>query len=183
MKVKYYYFIDKINRKEIENLSAKISIIYRNYVDKKKHPDLTLLVKVCKKKRQKVYIANDLKSAIRYNFDGLYIPSFNNNIIYKNLSKKIDIIGSAHTVSQLKTKEAQGCKEIFISPIFKSKNKYSSLGVIKFNLIALNTRKKVVCLGGIKKENINLVRMLNCFGVAAISWIKKNGPSINTGPF
>tara|TARA_B100000963_G_scaffold185082_1_gene160859 strand:- start:128 stop:679 length:552 start_codon:yes stop_codon:yes gene_type:complete len=183
MKVKYYYFIDKIDRKEIENLPTKISIIYRNYVDKKKDRDLTLLINVCKKKRQKVYIADDLKTAIRYNFDGLYIPSFNNNIIHKNLSKKIDIIGSAHSISQLKRKEDQGCKEIFISPIFKSKKRYSSLGIIKFNLITLNAKRKIVCLGGINEENKKLVRMSNCFGIAAISWIKKNGPSINTGPF
>ena len=183
MKLKYYYFIDKIDRKEIENLPTKISIIYRNYVDKKRDQELTLLVKVCKKKRQRVYIANDLKTAIRYNFDGLYIPSFIKNIVHKNLSRKIDIIGSAHNVSQLKTKEDQGCKEIFISPIFKSKKKYSSLGIIKFNLIALNAKRKIVCLGGINEQNRKLVRMSNCFGIAAISWIKKNGPSINTGPF
>ena len=153
MKVKYYYFIDKIDRKEIENLPNKISIIYRNYVDKKRDRELTLLVKICKRKRQKVYIANDLKKAIKYNFDGLYIPSFIKNKVHKNLSKRIDIIGSAHNVSQLKTKEDQGCKEIFISPIFKSKKRYSSLGIIRFNLIALKAKGKIVCLGGISDEN------------------------------
>ena len=32
-------------------------------------------------------------------------------------------------------------------------------------------------------KNIRKVNLCGVKGIAAISWIKKNGPSINTGPF
>ena len=59
----------------------------------------------------------------------------------------------------------------------------SDLGVTKFNLIKLCTKKDVISLGGINGKNIKYLRMCNINGFAGISWIKKNGPSINTGPF
>ena len=31
MNIRYYYFIDEFNKKEIEKLSSQISLIYRNY--------------------------------------------------------------------------------------------------------------------------------------------------------
>ena len=36
--------------------------------------------------RRKVYISNNLKDAIQFNFNGLYIPSFNRNLGFKNIS-------------------------------------------------------------------------------------------------
>ena len=57
------------------------------------------------------------------------------------------------------------------------------MGVAKFNLIKLSIKKDIIALGGINEKNMNYLRMCNVKGVAGISWIKKNGPSINTGPF
>ena len=75
MNLNIYYFIDEFNKNEIEKLSSKISLIYRNY-DKKINPkELNELVAICKSNRRKVYISNSLKNAIKFNFDGLYIPS------------------------------------------------------------------------------------------------------------
>ena len=54
---------------------------------------------------------------------------------------------------------------------------------MKFNIIKLCTKKDVIALGGISEENIKCLKMCNIKGFAGISWIKKNGPSINTGPF
>ena len=34
------------------------------------------LVTLCKRQRRKVYISNNLKLALKFNFDGIYIPSF-----------------------------------------------------------------------------------------------------------
>ena len=47
----------------------------------------------------------------------------------------------------------------------------------------LITKKDIISLGGINSENIKYLKMCRVEGFAGISWIKKNGPSINTGPF
>ena len=80
MNIKYYYFIDEFNKNEIEKLSAQISLIYRNYHKKSNPNELRKLVAHCKINRRKVYISNNLKDAIKYNFDGLYIPSFHKQL-------------------------------------------------------------------------------------------------------
>ena len=45
------------------------------------------------------------------------------------------------------------------------------------------TKNKIVLLGGINQKTLKRSKLCSPGGVAAISWIKKNGPSINTGPF
>ena len=179
-----YYYIDKFNRDEIYKLNKSINIIYRNYSSKFNTKEILELVDLCKKQRRKVYISNNLKSALKYNFDGVYIPSFNKTFNFKNIPKKnFEIIGSAHNVKEVINKENQGCTKIFLSPLFKTKKNRSFLGVTKFNIIKLNTKKDIISLGGINKENIKYLKMCRVAGFAGISWIKKNGPSINTGPF
>ena len=64
-----YYFIDKFNKNEIEKLSSKISLIYRNYGKKSDSIELKKLILYCKSKRRKVYISNNLKIAIKLNLN------------------------------------------------------------------------------------------------------------------
>ena len=65
MNLNIYYFIDEFNKNEIEKLSSKISLIYRNYGKKSDSIELKKLILYCKNKRRKIYISNDLKTAIR----------------------------------------------------------------------------------------------------------------------
>ncbi len=184
MNIKYYYFIDEFNKKEIEKLPAQISLIYRNYHKKNDPKELKKLIKHCKNNRRKVYISNNLKDAIKYNFDGLYIPSFHKQLRFQNIIKKnLEIIGSAHNVVELKIKEKQGCSVIFLSPIFKNSKDKKFLDVIKTNFLKKLTKNEIVLLGGINFKTIKRSKLCSPNGIAAISWIKKNGPSINTGPF
>ena len=143
MNIRYFYFIDEFNKNEIEKLPAQISVIYRNY-DKKNDPqELKKLVVHCKNSRRKVYISNNLKDAIKYNFDGLYVPSFHKQLRFHNIiKKKFDIIGSAHNVTELKIKEKQGCSKIFLSPIFENNKNKKFLNIIKTNLLKNLTKKK-----------------------------------------
>ena len=179
-----YYFIDKFNKNEIEKLSSKISLIYRNYGKKSDSIELKKLILYCKSKRRKVYISNNLKIAIKFNFDGLYIPSFNKSLRFRNIVRdNFEILGSAHNVMELKIKEKQGCSTIFLSPIFENDKKKKFLDVIKTNLLRNLTNNKIVLLGGINFKTLRRSKMCAPSGIAAITWIKKNGPSINTGPF
>ena len=138
----------------------------------------------CKQHRRKVYISNNLKLALKFNFDGIYIPSFTKILNYKNIPKKnFEIIGSAHNIKEIINKETQGCTKIFLCPLFKTKKNRHYLGVTKFNLVKLNTKKDVISLGGINEKNIKKINLCSVKGIAGITWIKKNGPSKNTGPF
>ena len=184
MNIRYYYFIDEFNKNEIEKLPTKISLIYRNYNKKSNPLELKKLVIHCKNNRRKVYISNSLKDAIKYSFDGLYVPSFYKQLRFQNIDKKnLEIIGSAHNAIELKIKEKQGCSKIFLSPVFKNSKKKKFLNIIKTNLLKNLTENKIVLLGGINFETLKRVKLCSPYGVASISWIKKNGPSINTGPF
>ena len=184
MNIKYYYFIDEFDKNEIEKLSPQISLIYRNYHKKNKPEELKKLVIYCRNNRRKVYISNNLKDAIKYNFDGLYIPSFHKQLRFQNITKKnLEIIGSAHNVIELKIKEKQGCSRIFLSPIFKNNKNKKFLDVIKANFLKKFTKSQIVLLGGVNLKTLKRSKLCTPSGVAAISWIKKNGPSINTGPF
>ena len=184
MNIKYYYFIDEFSKNEIEKLPSQISLIYRNYNKKNDPEELKKLVIHCKNNRRKVYISNNLKDAIKHNFDGLYIPSFHKQLRYRNMIKKnLEIIGSAHNAIELKIKEKQGCSRIFLSPIFKNNKNKKYLDVIKANLLKKMTTKLIVLLGGINLKTLKRSKLCSPSGVAAITWIKKNGPSINTGPF
>ena len=184
MNFNIYYFINEFDKNEIEKLSTKISLIYRNYNKKNDPKELRKLVIHCRNNRRKVYISNNLKAAIKYNFDGLYIPSFNKSLRFRNIVKdNFEILGSAHNIIELRIKEKQGCSAIFLSPIFKNNKNKKFLGVIKTNLLKRMTKNQIVLLGGINQKTLKRSKLCVPSGVAAISWIKKNGPSINTGPF
>ncbi len=118
----------------------------------------------------KFYLSNNIKLSIKLNLDGAYIPSFNKN--FKHLSYEIKrnfiLLGSAHNLKEIKIKEKQMVNEIFISSVFKNNKNY--LGINKFKLISNFSKKKIVALGGISKQNIKLVLLTNSIGYAGISY-------------
>ena len=103
---------------------------------------------------------------------------------YKNLSskKKFEIIGSAHNSIQIKYNVKLGCLSIFFAPIFKTKKYDYFLDTARFNLLAKNTKKKIIALGGINYLNYKRLKLTKVDGFASISWIKKNRPK-NIGRF
>ena len=176
-KLNIYYFISDFNSSDIKKLNKNISLIYRNYDNKL---DLNIIKKIkniCTLQKRKFYIANDLKVAKSLGLNGVYIPSFNNLLNFKNLSvpKGFKIIGSAHNKIQLINKKKQGCSEVFVAPIFKTIKSKFFLDVSRFNLISNFSDLKIIALGGINYSNFKRLRTVNCFGFAAIDWIKKTG--------
>ena len=81
-------------------------------------------------------------------------------------------LGSAHNIKEINEKKRQGVDLIFLAPIFKVKKKNSHLGVIRFNNLSKINKCGFVALGGINKSNINNIKLLNCYGIASISYIK-----------
>ena len=168
-----YYFINKLNTKNIDKLDNLTIVIYRNY--SLKNEDEKLIIKIkryCKKRKIRFYLANNIKIAIKLNLDGAYIPSFNRDFKHLNysLKKNFDVIGSAHTQSEIKIKELQGVNKIVLSSLFKKNKNY--LGINKFKLLSKKTKKNVICLGGISKENLKKLKLLNIFEFAGISYFE-----------
>ena len=172
-----YYFIDSFNYKDLSNINKRINIIYRNYSKKNDLIDLIRVKRICKKKGLRLFISNNLKLALKLDLDGLYLPSFNKKLKYKNIpcKKKFKLIGSAHNISEINNKNKQGCSRIFISHIFKTSKHKNHLNTIKFNLLSINIKNKVIALGGINSSNFLKIRLTKSKGFASISWIKKNG--------
>ena len=174
---KIYHFIDDFKEKDIEYLPNNIALIYRNYEKKPSKLLLTEIRSYCRKRKIKFYLANNYKMALKLNLDGVYLPSFNKQIIFNIFSKRKNflVLGSAHNIQEVNTKQKQGCKLIFLAPIFKVNKKKHFLGINKFNQLSVNKKINFIALGGINNLNIKKINLLNCYGFAGISWIKKNG--------
>ena len=167
-----YYFIKKFDQSHIDKQDKKTIIIFRNY-DQEINKKLILTIKnYCKKKGNKFLISNNIKLAIKLDLDGAYIPSFNKDKKHLSYSfkKKFILLGSAHNIYEVRTKELQNVKVIFLSSIFKKNKNY--LGINKFKLFSLLSKKKIVALGGISTGNIKKLNLVNCSGFAGISFFE-----------
>jgi thiamine-phosphate pyrophosphorylase len=167
-----YYFINKFDQSHIDKQDKETTIIYRNYnqeIDKKL---ILNLRNYCKKKGNKFLISNNIKLAIKLNLDGAYIPSFNDSKKHLSYSykKKFILLGSAHNIYEMKIKELQKVKVIFLSSLFKENKNY--LGLYKFKLFSLLTNKKIIALGGISLNNLKKLNLTNCKGFAGISFFE-----------
>ncbi|MDA8706462.1 thiamine phosphate synthase [Candidatus Pelagibacter sp.] len=170
--IRKYYFINKFDTNNIDKQDRQTTIIYRNYSTK---ADQTLILKIkryCKKKLIKFYLSNNIKLAIKLDLDGAYIPAFNKNFNHLAYSykKNFKIVGSAHNLKEIRIKEIQNVRKIFLSSLFK-KNK-NFLGIYKFKLLSKLTKKNIVILGGISNKNRRKLTLLNQSDFAGISYFE-----------
>ena len=168
-----YYFINKFDTNNIDKQDKQTTIIYRNYSTRKSDPVLILKIKkYCKKKSLKFYLSNDIKLAIKLNLDGVYIPAFNKSVnhLSYSLKKNFQIVGSAHNLQEIRIKENQNVRKIFVSSLFR-KNK-NFLGIYKFKLLSKLTKKNIVILGGISKKNIKKLDLFKQSDFAGISYFE-----------
>ena len=168
-----YYFINKFDTNNIDKQDKQTTIIYRNYSSKLTDQSLILQIKrYCKKKSINFYLSNNIRLAIKLDLDGAYIPAFNKSLKHLSYSykKNFKIIGSAHSLREIRIKEKQNVKKIFISSLFK-KNK-NFLGINKFKLLSKLTRKNIVILGGISNKNKKRLSLVNGSDFAGISFFE-----------
>ena len=173
----YFFFIKTFNKEHIRKLDKKIAIIYRNYSDAHDKKIIMEIKKICKKDGRKFYLSNNLKMAINLNLDGIYLPSFNKKLdVGKiNVKKKFIIMGSAHNIKEIRIKEKQKVDQIILSSLFKKNKNY--LGLYRFKILKNLTKKKVIVLGGITKNNEKQIKLVGCNSFAGISYFKKKAPT------
>ena len=171
--MKKYYFINKFDTNIIDKQDKQTIIIYRNYTDDIGNKEQILKIKnYCKKKLIKFYLSNNIKLALKMKLDGAYIPAFNKDIkhLSYSLNKKFKIVGSAHNLKEIRIKETQKVEKIFLSSLFK-KNK-NFLGINRFKSLSSLSKKKIVVLGGISKNNIKKINLLKQTDFAGISYFE-----------
>ena len=169
---KLYYFIEEFKKSIIDKQSPNTSIIYRNYKKNYKINEIISIRDYCREKNIKFYLANNIKLSINLNLDGAYLPSFNESFSHLNYNfkKNFILIGSAHNLREIRIKEKQKVKEIFLSSLFKRNRNF--LGLNKFKLLSNYSRKDVIALGGISKENIKVISLTKSIGFAGISYFR-----------
>jgi thiamine monophosphate synthase len=174
-KLDYYIFIEELNEIIVRNLiklkqkKIKIHIIYTK-------KDYLIISKFSKKNKIPLYFINNLRLAIQYKAEGVFLTSSNKSL-KSNIKQttKLDVIGSAHNQFEYSIKKKQRCSTIMLSPIFYN-IKYSPnkiLSPIKFNLITLNWKIKVCALGGINNKNIKLINLTKSKSIGVKSLILK----------
>ena len=171
--IKKYYFINSLDTNNIKNQDRETVIIYRNYSSQKPNINEILKIKnILKKKGNKFLLSNNIKLALKLKLDGAYIPSFNKNYNHLSYSTKSNfiIVGSAHNLKEIKIKELQKVQRIFISSVFKKNKNY--LGLYKFKLISEYTKKEVVALGGLSKENLKKLKLINISSFGGMSYFE-----------
>ena len=167
-----FYFINSFKKNNIDKLDNNTGIIYRNYKSSINLEEITKIRNYCLYKKIKFYLSNNFKIALKLNLDGVYIPAFNKSLKHLSYSykKNFKIIGSAHNIKEIKTKEIQKVEKIFLSSLFK-KNK-NFLGINRFKLLTNLTNKKVVILGGVSAKNITKLRLFKYSDFAGISYFE-----------
>ena len=171
---KYYYFIDKLDKNYIKKFDENIAIIYRNYKKKINIKKIQIFRNLLKKKQIKFFLANNVRLSIQLNLDGAYIPSFNQRMNSNCFTKKNNfiLIGSAHNIKEIKIKEKQGVKLVFIAPLFKTLKSKNCLDINKFKNLSKKTSLNLIALGGINRFNFKKLFLLNIYGFASISFFK-----------
>ena len=173
-KIKYFYFIENFNLKELEKIkkNQNLHIIYY-YTKDSNFKDILSLQSYSRKNRIKFYISNYSDKFSNIKISGIHIPSTNKKKVF-NLKNGFEIIGTAHNQIEFYIKKNQGCNIIFLSPIFKTQ-KYSDnkiLGINRFKLMSKYWKIPILALGGIKEKNYYKLGSLKIQGVGSASYFK-----------
>jgi len=169
-----FIFLDQYNNQIFKNKNINLGIIYRNYADRIRENELIKIANACKKNRYKLFVANNMKLALKFKADGIYIPAFNKIKKFSNLEKKnIIILGSAHNQKEIKQKISQNCSAIFLSPLFYVRKSKNFLGLHKFNFLSSSNNINFFALGGISEKNIRKLKLLTVKGFGAVTLFKK----------
>jgi len=123
----------------------------------------------------KLYVANDKHLARRVSSYGLYLPSFNTQDYF--VQSNFNVIGSAHNEIEIRNKINQGCREIFISPIFDTKShiKKTGKGLVFYRFLMHKYFKKIKIhpLGGINQKNLGKIILSGSRGFSSKGMIEK----------
>ena len=85
---KTFVYLDEYSSHIFVNNNINLGVIYRNYNKENRSVELVKIAKACRKKKYQFFVSNDIKLALKYKANGIYIPSFNKSKRFQNLEKK-----------------------------------------------------------------------------------------------
>ena len=121
----------------------------------------------------KIFLANKNYICPIKGLTGIYLSAFNKKISTATYFQSKTIIGSAHSLKEIREKIKSKCNIIFLSPIFDTKKTQTEVfGIIKFLLISKQFRNITLYpLGGI--SNPLKLRNYGIKGFAGINYFEK----------
>lgn len=175
----FYFFTNRLTNENKKNIIKfkNLSVIYINNELTENYVEFIDILKFCKNKKIKIYYKDDVKKALKYNLNGVYLSGSNKKFLFiiNNLNKKLNfkIIGGAHNQNEYFFKKKQMCEDVFFSPLFKNEKYDQSqiLNICKFNLMSKEWRCKLFALGGVNSSNLKKVSMTKSQGAGFISFI------------
>ena len=174
-----YFLINKLDEINLDYVKKIGAILILRNPEKYTINNLIEFKIKCSQRKIDLYIANNVKILFILQSNKFYISAYNKRQFWhlRYINSKINIIGSAHNILEINQKIKQGCNQILLSRLFKTKykNKKEFLGKIKFNLLSRNFQVNFIALGGIKEKNFSHIKDLNVSGVALLSDKKKAG--------
>jgi thiamine monophosphate synthase len=144
-------------------------------INLKNQPDSSIIKKIVKRNiYNKIFISNNVKLIINKKIQGVYLSSYNNKIFLSNKNHifDYDVIGGAHSLSEIRKKIQIGCNIIFLSPIFKTTSSPEKrlIGLVKYLLISKMFKTRIYPLGGVSPKKISWFSNTEKF--AGISYFK-----------
>jgi Thiamine monophosphate synthase len=83
IKLKKFYFINKLNLKNLNKLNKNVSVIYRKYTGNIDEREIINIKQICRKHNREFFISNNIKLALKLSLDGIYLPSFNKSLKHR----------------------------------------------------------------------------------------------------
>ena len=174
----FYFFTNKLTEQNKQNLIKfkNISIIYDESLTLNSNKELLKIIKFCKENKIKVYIKDNIRTANKFNLNGVFLSGSNKIPILNcnsNLKINFKIIGSAHNQIEYFFKKRQSCEDIFLSPVFENV-KYKQTQILKinkFNLISKEWKCNLFALGGINSLNIKKIFITQSKGIGFMSFV------------
>ncbi len=160
----YKKFLESIPINERVGIVLRVKKTRSNYTFSK------CIKKICKKKKFKLLIADNLNLANSIAADGVH---FSKNIQYSRTLKKKLISCSCHGYKDQRRIINLNAKLVFISPIYITKSDISKkpLGLIRISLLANYINKQYSVLGGVNKNNITSLRNRGINSVAGLEYL------------
>lgn len=175
----FYFFTNRLTNENKKNIIKfkNLSVIYINNELTENYEEFIDILKFCRNKKIKIYYKDDVRKAIKYNLNGVYLSGSNKKFLFiiNNLNKKLNfkIIGGAHNQNEYFFKKKQMCEDVFFSPLFKNEkyNQSQILNICKFNLMSREWRCNLFALGGVNSSNLKKVSMTKSQGAGFISFM------------
>jgi len=150
--------------------SRHIGVIFRSKKIEKEYYNARELLKLCRKKKFTFLVSSSYIIAKSLGADGVHYPGTFRNC---RKDKKLLITCSYHGYYDVKRIKQLHSKMVFISPIFLTNSNINKKerGLIKISFLANYVKTQYSVLGGIRENNIKLLRNRGINSISGLDYI------------